>query len=108
MACHYHREPEAGILIGCCNDGLAKIPSERHENCMCRSATGIYAGFCPIYAKFRKKELNRHKGGILRRIILNSYRRYDRYSEIVPESMVAENIYDSSYAAFIDSIISGI
>jgi len=93
LACHYYREPEAGELIGCCNDGLAKIPSKKHENCMCRSATGIYAGFCPIYAKFRKKELNGHKGGILRRIILNRHRRYDHDSEIVPESMVAEAIY---------------
>ena len=32
---------------------------------MCRSVRGIYADFCPIYAKFREKELNIHKGGIL-------------------------------------------
>ena len=66
MACHYYRESKADGLIGCCNDGLAEIPSEKHENCMCRSVTGIYASFCPIYAKFEKEELNGSKTGVLR------------------------------------------
>lgn len=61
---------------------------------MCRSATEIYAGFCPIYAKFKKKEQNGHRGGILRRIILNGYRRHDHDSEIVPENTVAEEIHE--------------
>jgi len=90
LACHYYREPQAGELIGCCNDGLAKIPSKTHENCMCRSARGIYADFCPIYASFKKKELNEHKGGILRRIILSSHRRHNHDIGIVPENMAAK------------------
>jgi len=75
LACHYYREPKAGELIGCCNDGLAEIPSKTHENCMCRSARGIYADFCPIYTKFREKELDIHKGGILKIL--------DRFFEIL-------------------------
>jgi len=66
LACHYYREPKEGELISSCNDGLTEIPSKTHENCMCRSERGIYADFCPIYAKLRKKELNIHEGGILK------------------------------------------
>ena len=94
MACQYYREPKVGELIGCCNDGLAKIPSKTHENCMCRSETAVYANFCPIYARFKKKELNGHRGGILKRIILNGYRRHGHDSEIPPESAIAEKIHE--------------
>ena len=94
LACSYYREPKIGELIGYCNDGLAKIPSRTHEDCMCRSAAGIYAGFCPIYAKLQKKELNRQKGNIFRRIFLNGYSEHKHDSDSVTEDIVVEEIHE--------------
>jgi hypothetical protein len=75
MACPYYREPAAGEVIGCCNGDLTEIPSETHQNSLCRSSSGIYAEFCPIYARYQREKLCIHKHGILRRIFLNGYRK---------------------------------
>ena len=68
VACPYYREPLTGESIGCCNDNLAEIPSETHQSCLCRSHSGIYVDFCPIYAKFQQKNSYAHKWSIFRRI----------------------------------------
>ena len=66
MHCPYYQEPAADQSIGCCNDSRSKIPSETHERCMCRSNSGVYAGFCPIYAKFRQGESHLRKRDFLK------------------------------------------
>ncbi len=70
MACPYYQDPAMDELLGRCNDNSTKIPSETHQNCLCRSFSGIYANFCPIYAKFQRKELSSHKRGVFSRIFL--------------------------------------
>ena len=70
MSCPYYQEP-VDELLGCCNDDKVKIPSESHQECLCRSFSGIYTDFCPIYAKFQKISLNSHKRGIISRIFMN-------------------------------------
>lgn len=75
MACPYYQEPATGELIGCCNNHLAEIPSQVHQDCLCRSCSGVYVRFCPIYAKFERRKAGTHKWGTLRRIFLNGHRK---------------------------------
>lgn len=71
MSCPYYQEPATDELLGCCNDDKGKIPSESHQECLCHSFSGVYVGFCPIYAKFQKIGLNSHKRGIISRIFMS-------------------------------------
>lgn len=66
MPCPYHEEPADEQSIGCCNDNRAKVPSETHERCMCRSNSGVYADSCPIYAKFLQGESHLRKRDLLK------------------------------------------
>ena len=75
VPCPYYREPATDELIGCCNDDLAEIPSKVHQDCLCRSCSGIYASFCPIYAKFERRKLCAHRWSTLKRIFLNGHKR---------------------------------
>ncbi len=75
MPCPYYQEPTAGELIGCCNDNPVKIPSETHQDCLCRSHSGVYVGLCPIYVKFQREKLYLHRRGILKRVFVNRYRK---------------------------------
>ena len=72
MACPYYQEPSADESIGCCNDSRGRIPSESHQDCLCLSYSGTYAGFCPVYTKFQR-ELSgtTHRWGALKRIFLS-------------------------------------
>jgi hypothetical protein len=71
MSCPYYQEPAADEPIGCCNDNTAKIPSEEHQDCLCRSFSGVYAGFCPIYTKFQRKESGSYKRNVISRIFMS-------------------------------------
>ena len=82
MSCPYYQEPEAGKLIGCCNGNPTKIPSEIHQDCLCRSLSGNYARFCPIHAKFERSKAYTHRRGILKRIFVDSYRKLIYNDEI--------------------------
>ena len=86
MACSYYREPNAGESVGCCNNNLGEIPSEAHQNCLCRSNSGIYVDFCPIYAKFQRQKSYAHKRGILRRIFLG------RHGKLVYNNELSEQV----------------
>lgn len=72
MACPYYREPESDELIGSCNNNPTKIPSEVHQDCLCRSDSETYAGFCPIYTKLQWGKS--HKRGILKRILMSGHK----------------------------------
>jgi hypothetical protein len=69
LACPYYQEPVADDSIGCCNNDRGEIPSETHQNCLCRSA-GTYNCFCPVYARFQREQLRADKVGFLKRILL--------------------------------------
>jgi len=69
MACPYYRERLGGKVVGYCKDSREGIPSQKHQDCLCKSGTGIYAEFCPIYAKIRRDE---QKQGFLSRFINGS------------------------------------
>ena len=71
MSCLYYQEPALDEPIGCCNDDTAKIPSKTHQNCLCRSFSGIYTDFCPIYTKFQRKESGSHKSNAISRIFMS-------------------------------------
>ncbi|MFC1717279.1 hypothetical protein ACFL6S_26700 [Candidatus Poribacteria bacterium] len=71
MACPYYQEAETDEVLGRCNDNSAKIPSESHQGCLCRSLSGNYAGFCPIYTKFQRKESSSHSRNVLSRIFMS-------------------------------------
>ncbi len=70
MSCPYYQEPSADESLGCCNDNSGKIPSETHQNCLCLSFSGNYANFCPVYAKFQRKETSPARQGVLTRIFM--------------------------------------
>jgi hypothetical protein len=69
MACPYYRERLGGKVVGYCKDSRESIPSQKHQDCLCKSGTGIYTEFCPIYAKLRRDE---QKQGFLSRFINGS------------------------------------
>lgn len=69
MACPYYQEPTAGELIGCCNDDRGEIPSETHQDCLCRSSK-TYNCFCPVYARFQREQLHTDRVGFVKRILL--------------------------------------
>ena len=69
MACPYYRERLGGKVIGYCKDSQGKIPSHKHQECLCQSNTGIYDNFCPIYAKLQQNINN--KPSFLSRIFAN-------------------------------------
>ena len=68
MACPNYRERLGGKVIGYCRDSRKSIPSQRHQECLCQSDTGIYVEFCPIFAKLRQ---NTQKQSIFSRIFTN-------------------------------------
>ncbi|HGJ64330.1 TPA: hypothetical protein ENS27_02945 [bacterium] len=68
MACPYYRERLGGKVIGYCKDSRNSIPSERHQECLCQSNSGIYVDFCPIYAKLQQSN---YKLNIFSRIFAN-------------------------------------
>jgi len=68
MACPYYRERLGGKVIGYCKDSQCRIPSQKHQECLCQSNSGIYVDFCPIYAKLQQ---NNYKPGLFSRIFAN-------------------------------------
>jgi len=88
MVCPYYKEPEPGESIGNCNGGLAQIPSEAHQNCLCRSCSTIHASFCPIYTKFQRRELHEHKLSIFRRIFTGNHIKHTNSDE--PANSIAK------------------
>ena len=56
MACSYYQERLGGKVVGYCKDNRGSIPSKKHQDCLCKSDTGIYAEFCSIYAKLKRDE----------------------------------------------------
>ena len=86
MACPYYQKPASGNSIGNCNGG--KVPSEAHQDCLCRSSSNIYANFCPIYTKLKRQGLHIHKWGILRRMIMRSHSKHVYKDESESANMV--------------------
>jgi len=68
MACPYYRERLGGKVVGYCKDSRENIPSQKHQDCLCQSNTGMYAEFCPIYTKL---QYNGQKQGFLSRMFMN-------------------------------------
>jgi hypothetical protein len=68
MACPYYRERLGGKVIGYCKDSRENIPSQKHQDCLCMSSSGMYSDFCPIYSKLQQ---NGQKHGFLSRIFTN-------------------------------------
>ena len=55
MACPYYRERLGGKVVGYCKDSRENIPSQKHQDCLCQSSSGMYSDFCPIYSKLQAK-----------------------------------------------------
>jgi len=66
MVCPYYKERLGGKVIGYCNDNRNGIPSQKHQECLCQSITGMYVDFCPIYTKLKQ---GNQKQNIFSRII---------------------------------------
>lgn len=82
MACPYYQEPAAGRIIGRCNHNPTRIPSETHQNCLCRSHSGVYVDLCPVYVKFEREKSCMRRQGIFKRVFVNGYRKLIYNDEI--------------------------